>query len=115
MVKTRQTPKRRSKRPARQVASAGKKVKGWAGRKNTGADSRDTVGWHVAIFNLRVYIFRVCRIFVENCLSVSRQKCAFIEGDDAKSPQNKARRHGVPEFTVIDMGVSLAIGPIRLS
>jgi hypothetical protein len=72
------------------------------------------IGWHVAIFNLRVCIFRVCRIFVENCLSVSRQKCAFL-GEMMQNHRNKARRHGVPEFMVIDMGASLAISPIRLS
>jgi hypothetical protein len=38
----------------------------------------------------------------------------FLGGDDAKS-LNKAQRHGIPEFTVIYVGASLAISPICLS
>jgi hypothetical protein len=36
-------------------------------------------------------------------------------GEMMQNHRNKARRHGVPEFMVIDMEASLAIGPIRLS
>jgi hypothetical protein len=65
-------------------------------RRKSAVDSQvqtQEISWHVAIFNLWVWIFRVCQIFVENCLSVSCQQCAFW-GDDNFRMNTRYGRYG---------------------
>ena len=50
----------------------------------------------------------VCRILVNNRLSVSRQKSNFW-GEMMRNHRDKARRHGVPEFKMKEVGAHPAI------
>ena len=61
------------------------------------------IGRYDRIINLHSWISNVCRIFVNNRPSVSRQKCSFW-GEIMWNHRDEAWRHGGPEFTMMELG-----------